>query len=76
MNRVAKLPAVRRHRPDAEASLKRVLKSAGPNAVEVRVQVDDLFSLLDELRAQRAKNEALYREMTRPLPGLEDADAR
>jgi hypothetical protein len=57
--------------PDAERRLRSLCKDIPPRG-HVTVNSDDIYSVLDELRALRARNAALFREMGRPLPGFGD----
>jgi len=72
--RSAKPKRVYRRVPDAEAKLRRAMNGMKhmPSVATVSVNIDDLYSVLDELRATRARNAALFREMSAPLPGMEE----
>jgi hypothetical protein len=71
--RSAKPRRVYRSIPDAEKNLRHAIsaKTIGPAVQTVSVSVDDVYSVLDELRATRARNACLLREMSQPLPGME-----
>ena len=54
----------------AEQRIRRAMKDAG-GSLYARIEMTDLDAVFEELHAQRARCAALFREMSRPLPGVE-----
>jgi hypothetical protein len=63
-------PKVYRPFPEAERTIRSAMKDLSYHA-NASLNVADVFAVLDENEARRAKNAALFREMSQPLPGLD-----